>query len=212
MPKLTEIVCQAPEYNLNGFQPALLENQGKQGQTFRVSGGHVAKFGNMRVYDDNFFYNYLLHEREVMRTLYESGISVPKPEGIFRIQIKIPGKKVWKVQIKKDLVLDDLGLVMEYIPGVPINLIDDYEMLQRARELMFAEYDRAGDVTDGCDLFGADDRNAIYQPEKDKVVLIDFLDWIVTGHKCLGCPEIVLNRKDIEWLADEQGLEVSKTL
>ena len=103
----------------------------------------------------------LFHEYEIQKELYESGISVPKPFGVYSIKNTedsnyypgfimryIPGKNLWELPIS----------FREKIYG-----LRDLE-LNKARDLGFKP---------GRDI----KYNFIWVPEEEKVYLIDFNFW-----------------------------------
>ena len=113
----------------------------------------------------------LAWECKVAQDLADNNRSVPKPQGVFKVEVPVDKNA-------PNLKAHFPGFVMQEIPGVPISkltgetqerAIEMYnEELAKAKELGYREID---------DNFG----NGLYVPSQDKVFLIDFADWKKTG-------------------------------
>lgn len=113
----------------------------------------------------------LQKEYKICRCLYDNAISVPRPEGIYRMSVDFvkPERRDWYGVPQPAMFL------MEYVPGRSKE--EDFSerekkvaILLRDRELERAR--RLGYITEDVD-FG----NFIYQPKQNRVVLIDFGMW-----------------------------------
>jgi len=130
---------------------------GKESNVFRISNNHAAK---TPIIPHEITLKNLEKEFEIAKILFDKGISVPKPEGIFFIKYDIHFLK---------------SFIMEYIEGKNGFEISNEEYsysarlwreeLERARGLGFITYDssHAG--------------NFIWSPKKEKIYLIDFEMW-----------------------------------
>ena len=142
----------------------------------RISETHVVKFPEICESKDIFQW-YKSSEERCLESLQEVckefethllafnlGLSVPKPEGIFEVFLR---ENYRSVNIP--------GLVMEYIPGITVyelftsNHPDIFNAeLQRNEEL--EKFEKLGFYDWDAD----NDLNAIWNPEKRKIYLIDF--------------------------------------
>ncbi len=104
-------------------------------------------------------------EYEMTRSLYDAGISVPRPEGVFSLNV-----------CGEDVCFQDVpAFVMQYIAG--IRLSDCWGAYDaRARQLRDDEIMKARSLG-----FSSGDwltpKNSIYRPRDDKIVLLDFARW-----------------------------------
>lgn len=113
----------------------------------------------------------LQKEFEICKHLYENGVSVPKPEGVYRVSLDfVPSAK----RALYGVLLPPV-FVMEYVSGLVDEQDFSFKEKDKAIDLMEKELDKASGpgYTSGDVGFG----NFIYQPEQEKVVLIDFGLW-----------------------------------
>ena len=133
-------------------------NYGVHGEIYALSRRHIAK-----VYRDP---AKLEREREVSGILYSEGISVPKPEGVFRVRIN-PFRTTE-------------AFVMEYVHGIIGEKIADkrrYKSIRpRVEQLMRSEVEKCEDLGFICQDADRLD-NSIYKPKEDSIVLVDFCNW-----------------------------------
>ncbi|MEK6936379.1 MAG: hypothetical protein AABW67_06335 [Nanoarchaeota archaeon] len=147
-----------------------LIGKGLDGFVYRISENHVAKID-----EDVTFIDSLKHQYDICKKLYEKSISVPKPEGVFQIQIKgipIP------------------AFIMQFIEGFNIKKIKDSPDLMKQLKLS------ADDVNRICYLHTAEVikaerlgfhptdggyNNGIWSPSENKNYLIDFSYWKETN-------------------------------
>lgn len=143
--------------------------QGSFARVFNVSPDTVAK-----VFLTDLWYpapssskSDLAYEATVMRALYNGGVFVPKPYGIRDIIIEGCGHDT-----------SVPGLLMDRIHGRTIYSLsrssDDERLFDYATALWNAELTKAKQI---CTVEDAHDENAIYDPQKGKVFLIDFDGW-----------------------------------
>lgn len=144
----------------------------KDFDVYRISDCHVAKLVKghdfWRRYDEETRkarINYLINECLLHNQAYQLGISVPKPEGLFKVKI-----------ITEDSRITAPAFVMEYVEGVNLFVLgessDDFdsamtrrdEELEKARDLGFIPQDFH------CE-------NTIWNPERKKLYLIDLAKW-----------------------------------
>ncbi|MBI4151345.1 hypothetical protein HY496_00100 [Candidatus Woesearchaeota archaeon] len=112
-------------------------------------------------------------ECAVARLLYRSGVSVPRPEGLYTVRIR-QRESIFSRNCSER---EESGFVMERIRGQRLDELfsqcpkDIYvhslweEELQKARDL-------------GFELPDATTRNAFYLPAEQRVVLFDFGFWV----------------------------------
>ncbi|MDO8516938.1 MAG: hypothetical protein Q7S33_02330 [Nanoarchaeota archaeon] len=144
-------------------------------EVYQISDNHIAKTSKLM---SNKFIEHLKREYRITKELYEQGINVPKPEGIFNVNL------TFFDSVHKDYVsFTKPTLVMEYISGKSFeqvsaetgSQIDEmnklwklaFEEINKAEKLGFVPVD-SGEVNDG---------NQIWCPERNKVYLIDFEYW-----------------------------------
>ena len=143
--------------------PEFIEG-GVYGLIYRISEDHCAKVLHIcgDIIQENFVIDNLYHEFKIMKGLYCKKVSVPKPEGIFKIQFPQIGKYP--------------ALIMEYINGIKTwkleNRFDELSTLT-SREL---EKARKFGYVPGEDC-GVDSNNVLWSDERKKIVLIDFGNW-----------------------------------
>ena len=155
--------------NLQTFEPEFEPseiNRGNYGIVYRTGENHAAKVlfkkdldGTVRFQSDESSLLNLMGEYEITKTLFENGVSVPQPFGIFKIPIsnmRVP------------------GFVMQYIDG------------KRAFELSDPEYNEAMLLAEnelreakmlGFEPVDATARNVLWCPREGKPYLIDFGSW-----------------------------------
>jgi len=159
--------------NLEEFQvePEMISylGLGGFGEVYRLTPPHAGKF---LWYGDGkrLKIEQLQREKEIAKIAYEERISVPKPEGVF------------KVRHPKNRDMQP-ALIMEYIEGLTLKdiyrrekeSVSYYKVLRLAKE----EIEKANKTK----LIPAGDAvnsgNIIWCPEKEKVYLIDFGLWEV---------------------------------
>jgi len=132
-------------------------DRGSYGEVYRISDTHVAK---VEKFHD---INSLEEEFDIAKELYEKGISVPKPEGIFPV-----GMSKTKMQ----------GFVMEYIYGKTFDEVyqRDEELFYQVKKLREKEINKVKDLGFYPKDF-LNNKNNIWQPDEEKVYLIDFGRW-----------------------------------
>src|SRR3989338_4649611 len=149
----------------------------------RVSSGLVAKFFTMYEYNIDevgdseegrkeneearrYGIQKLENEYLMLKAVYDAGVSVPKPEGIFFVPVLRRGKLNY---LRKRKFLAP-GILMQYIEGIPLNRLRG-KRLSEVADLHHKEVRK-------CKIAGFDprdtlDRNAIYNPLENKVYLVD---------------------------------------
>ncbi len=146
-------------------------------QVRRISNTHVVKTVGVakdwRKENDRWTRNFIFGCREELEThtrVYNSGLSSPKPEGLFKVIIRAP--------LKRGIIIP--GFVMEYIPGQTLQDLyeHDEDVFFEAVKQRDAEIQKAKDM--GFSFCGNDHLslfNAIWNPEQQKTYLIDFALW-----------------------------------
>ncbi len=106
------------------------------------------------------------HEYHVADSLYRSGISVPRPEGVFEVS------SLWRRQTYPAFVMERIcGAVrMDKLSNQDRSGVYDF-----ARQLREEEAEKASRL--GFIVADATDRNCFYLPQDKKVILYDFLFW-----------------------------------
>ena len=143
--------------------PAFLDEVGRGalGEVYGLSDRHVIKLPYLKRG------LYLLRELVILLHLYENGVSVPKPEGIFKIAVN----KKDRSHLRRLVNVEKAGLVMERVHG-------EEPYSANAIELMGVELDKCRRL--GYICIDAGRSNAIYDTDHDKVYLIDFGSWMLT--------------------------------
>jgi len=139
--------------------------EGSINRVISVAEGLVGKMPNGYPYNgiwSEWRIENLEYEEEMLKRLSEAGVNVPRPEGVYRIGIPIYTGEVKEAPI----------LIMERIPGQSIINIKDAVLRAHAVNLMKQQEELARSAS--IRLPDAKIRNAIYNPDEDKVYLIDF--------------------------------------
>ncbi|MDP3027418.1 MAG: hypothetical protein Q8N63_06930 [Nanoarchaeota archaeon] len=163
--------------NLNPFsgqthEPSLIPKHSKDWKVYKISDNHVAKiprqsFRALETLGLSDCIQRYWQEPLITRAMYEKGISVIKPEGIFQVPagIECDGS-------------DSFAFVMEYVDGKTLkeqrNTLPGAKF-EEIKKLYYGEVDKAGDL--GFIAGDAGDHNCIWLPEKEKLYLIDFFEW-----------------------------------
>ena len=113
----------------------------------------------------------LQKEYDICSHLYENGVSVPKPQGVYLTSIDFmsPEHKKWYSVSKP------AALIMEYIDG--LSKEESFTPRQKQRGLELAEREMKKVKKLDCTPVDVGFGNFIYQPEQNRVVLIDFGFW-----------------------------------
>lgn len=152
--------------------------RGSEGLLHRVSKDKVAKFrwnwrwanffSRLDLRDDE-----LKSEYEVCRTLYENGVSVPRPHGVFRFRMP-PGYH----EDSFSLPVAYPAFVMDYIEGVtPSWKSMSNEEKKTFNALFEKEVDEVRKIPSLTPSDSEDIENVIWVPESNRVYLIDFGRW-----------------------------------
>lgn len=123
---------------------------------------HVAKFPRC---ESDFYLSRLRQEHDVTNEVCQAGLSVPKPEGLFRIPMLPFGES-------------SPAFVMQYVQGNTMMDLSTWKKLSaEIRDKLHAEVEKAQKLgfstVDALHL-----GNAIYNPEENKVYLIDLELWV----------------------------------
>ncbi|MDP4039214.1 MAG: hypothetical protein Q8P57_01380 [Candidatus Pacearchaeota archaeon] len=153
---------------------------GADGPLYRISEDKVAKFEWARDWTDWFCKvspkgEKVQNEYEICKKLYENGVSVPKPYGVF--MLKNPSDEEWtELWFPRRFP----AFVMEYINGsVPHPKYLRPELHKRVDELVATERDKIeGLGIRPSDAMGWE--NTLWVPEKEQIYLIDFSRWQFT--------------------------------
>ena len=165
-----------PKMDVQVMQPLSLS--GADGPVYRISEDKVAKFGwangnwESLVYAVSPVGEVVQKEYEICKALYEKGVSVPQPYGVFRL--KQPADEAWSLGIFPTRFP---AFIMEYLDGgVPNSKYLKPEAIGKVEELVKIERDKVRDlgfIT--SDAMGWE--NTIWVPSKEKIFLIDFSRW-----------------------------------
>ncbi|MBI2145919.1 hypothetical protein HYU22_01090 [Candidatus Woesearchaeota archaeon] len=112
----------------------------------------------------------LENEYSMLKAVYEAGVSVPKPEGVFLVPVPRDGILNY-LQGRKLLTP---GILMQYIAGIPMNKLRG-KRLDEAFRLRHEELRKCKIA--GFDPLDTIERNAIYSPLENKVYLVDVENW-----------------------------------
>ena len=149
---------------------------GVQGRVYAISPQHVAKVLK-RDRSPHGKEESLEIELENLTALYNAGISVPKPEGIYKVRIR------WFETAFGLLFPEKEALVMERIYGTRIESTAGRKLQSRVYTLYFRELKKAfhsGFISDDHIVVGPSGkvyRNAIYDPKRDKIFLTDLMNF-----------------------------------
>lgn len=147
------------------------QREGNHGVVVRVSAGLVAKFvwscGDDSIVDDSDMGVYCLEkEYKIARELFEGGVSVPKPEGLFGV--RADGLNLISMQSRKLIP----AFVMGYVEAAEKMSFDEQAI---RRDL--ADREGAKAIALGWnppfDVYW----NALYVPQERRVYLSDFVLW-----------------------------------
>ena len=142
--------------------------EGAEGNVFKISDGLVAKVLNARAYNSNCIREILEKEFETANDLYANGVRIPRPRGIFDLNL-------FKDGIKYPC------FVMQYIHGVDIEKLVGLER-EFAIKKQKKELEKA--INLGYEPCDTDASNAILS--RGRVYLIDFIGWRKTNFNPLS--------------------------
>jgi len=115
-------------------------------------------------------------EFEIQMQLYEGGVSVPKPKGMYVCKLPIVNGILSLFPLKRKY----FGLVMERLSG--INGATAYgegtAEQEKLTDMTIAELEKAKSL--GFEPWDTGLHNTIYNPEMDKLWLVDFVGWSTT--------------------------------
>jgi len=163
---------------LEAEEMRLISDSGADGPVYRISDSKAAKFEWARDWTRSFTYvsfsgKVIQNEFEVCRALYEHGVSVPKPYGVFRLRQPDESAGPFRMRFP--------AFVMDYLDGsVPHPKYLQPEVQEKVEGLVKIERERVRDlgfVTD--DAMGWE--NTIWVPSMEKIFLIDFSRWQLPG-------------------------------
>ena len=105
------------------------------------------------------------HDYGIAKLLYDKGVSVPKPEGVFIVPIEMGSDKRCP------------SFVMEYVQGYTLRELEGTEFRHRVDGLA----QRAKDEIGKAERLGFTPKDLcggiLWNPQNDKVYLIDFTQW-----------------------------------
>ncbi|MBT4376547.1 hypothetical protein HOD29_04190 [archaeon] len=140
---------------------------GTEGSVFLINGfaGKIVCTG-LKLGDTVWSANKLIDEYNIGVNLYNHGISVPKPKGVFLVDHL-------RSSYSKEISERNPAFLMEYLEGYKkIHTLGE-KSGDRARELKYKEFAKFGRV----DWFPHDfdhDENLMYSEEKDDLKILDF--------------------------------------
>ncbi len=144
---------------------------------YRISENHVAKIphdkydflenNDVWLRNDESAIEEIVHEYEIARELFDGGVCVPRPEGIFSIHM---GREPY---VLAERGTNYPGFVMEYVPGeIIVNIEEDYELRIKIYDEEVKKAQELGFLTED-----ADGINGIWSPTREKVYIFDFGEW-----------------------------------
>lgn len=149
---------------------------GPKALVFRLSDDYAVKFKTegwplRKISDDNSVPYNLSSEFQVLRELYNRGVSVPKPFGVFRVDVQT----LYPLHISTFFKQRSFpGLVMEYIPGVFIENAPK-EKRGELKARAFSEMSKAINLGLSYVQEGYNpNKNVLWVPESDKIYLTGF--------------------------------------
>ncbi len=153
---------------------------GADGLVYKLGDGRVAKFQYAREGLKSLFWKVsptgerIQKEYEIARRLYEKGVSVPEPYGIFKLK-KPDEEDDWALFC---LTHKYPAFVMEYVNGlIPNPKYLSVPVQRKIDELVNIEREKVADLR----LFKPNDadgwENTLWCPSEEKVYLIDFTQW-----------------------------------
>ena len=152
-------------FPIENYDPEYIQ-KGNDGILYKISDEHAAKIA----YPGNSFQP-IAKEHDISKILYENGISVPKPEGIFDVKINNNSHKAFVMQYVKGATMkellesrrlqNELGLDFDDVIDMQKQYCDE---LGKARNLGFCSGD-------------ASFINCLCSPKEKKAYLIDFAHW-----------------------------------
>lgn len=139
--------------------------KGQFASVYAVSEKHAAKVYNFP-YPWNCFRD-LQEEYHNTLELYNEGISVPEPEGVFRVKIR------WTNTLNGYFFPGRTAFVMQRIKGVKADKAEG-DLAKKARELFDKEVEKCRKKG----FFSGDFRlnNSIYVPAENRIYLVDLAD------------------------------------
>jgi len=148
---------------------------GCHGKVYLIGDRHVAKIKHVPylfLLNDQEAVDCLVKEFNITRHLYEEGISVPKPEGIYSMKLRSVDNPIsWFIPRTFP------AFVMEAIYGVSLGSLKGEER-EEALDLTRKELTKA---RRWYTTYDSDDEsiwhNTLWVPEQKRVVLIDFEFW-----------------------------------
>ena len=112
-----------PKFNLTNYPIGQID-KGLDGVVVRISEDLVAKIPFTE--NENEAKTFAIDECEIADALYEHGVSVPKPEGVYILDERIRNVLNLKSNGLENIAPALYGFVMQYIPGVKLNIGSGY--------------------------------------------------------------------------------------
>ncbi|MBW2978266.1 hypothetical protein KY331_05455 [Candidatus Woesearchaeota archaeon] len=130
----------------------------------RLSASHAAKL-HLENPPSRMSLRSLEEECSIAKGLYDSGVSVPKPLGVFQVSVDL-GSVSYR---------NHPAFVMEYVPGRTLNGLspETQETAKALRDAEIAKAREAGFVPGDYSWEG----NTIWSPQRQRAYLIDFETW-----------------------------------
>jgi tRNA A-37 threonylcarbamoyl transferase component Bud32 len=167
MEKLNNYMAECGLFNLDVLvQQLIAENQpltkvfgsGIHGKVYEIDDNYVIKVGKR-----------IDKEYRIAKELYEAGIPVPKPIGVFDVEVE---HSYGKVRVEK-------GFVMELVRNDMCRL-EKEDKLRRRYKLELKKCRKLGFIPRDYywpECFGGKRHNILYNEKQDKIYLIDFGAW-----------------------------------
>lgn len=157
-----------------------LSRRGSGGPVYMISDDRVAKFAWCRRGLESMFFSVtrnpkkVQHEYEICKYLYENGVSVPKPIGVFKLKGLSPEWSDFPFHFRYP------AFVMQYVPGFAPNPRYASEETMRAfDEGLRIELEKISRLDVNPSDICVD--NTLFSRSDKKLYLIDFNQWTFPG-------------------------------
>ena len=163
-----------PEFKIWPYEPIVV-GQGCHGAVMRISDNLVAKlfFATSNQAAEEFAEG----EFSIAKALYDYGVSVPKPEGVFRLKEGVRSFSEVDPAMAKTIPSEAYSFVMEFVPGSML----DSEVYKSEPEYWSHLYKKADKETRKANKiaipFDDGPNNILVHENQSDVFLIDFRGW-----------------------------------
>ena len=144
--------------NFKQYEVPVRIDGGREAEVYRISDKHVAKVPLDHRFSPD---KDLTHELGIAEELFKNKISVPKPEGIFPINLMNNVRN---------------GFIMEFIDGKLGSKLTEINEIQHVKSLLYREIGKVRDLGFNPKDY-SHSKNYIWKPQENKIYLIDFTGW-----------------------------------